>query len=182
MRRRISLGAIAVAGVSLAMVVGITPAVGKTGRRAAGTQTLKVECSLSPTTMPPPGSTAVVAPAASGKQYGGMKCPQSGFYGGTFADTFQVPDSGDTQGVYVEYFNAGTIRGDFDLTPTEGTFGSFQSQSWTGTISVTGGTGVYRGITASHPGTMDCTSPDSVHLTCTENITVDMPTENAARR
>ncbi len=185
MRRRIALGATAVAGVSLALVMGITPAIGKTGRRAGNTEAVNVECIMSLTTMPPPGSTEVVAPASSGQQYGGLKCPQSGFYGGTVADVFQVPDSGDTVGTYVEYLNTGTIRGGFDLTPDEGTFGgggTFQSQSWTGTISVTGGTGAYKGITASKMGTMSCDSPDSVHLSCIENITVQQPNVAADRR
>lgn len=186
MRGRISLAAIAVAavaGVSLALVVGITPAIGKAGRHARAAESLKVECTMSPTTVPPPGSTDVVAPAASGKQYGGLSCPQSGFYGGTFSDSFQVPDSGDTVGNYIEYLNTGTIRGSFDLTPDEGTFGgagSFQSQSWTGTISVTSGTGAYKGITGKG-GSMSCDSPDSVHLSCVENITLNVPASMARR-
>ena len=183
MQRRISLGAIAIAGVSLALVVGIAPAVGKTGRRSRAADTLAVGCNFTLTTVPPQGSTSVVAPASSGQQYGGLSCPQSGFEGGAIADTFQVPDSGDTVGVYVQYFGRGTVRGDFDLTPQEGTFGgggTFQSQSWTGKISVTSGTGAYRGITSSGMGTMDCNSPDSVHLSCVEQITVNMPTQNSA--
>lgn len=184
MRRRISIGAIAIAGVSLALVVGIAPASGKMSRHAQGTQPLKVECSFTLTTVPPQGSTDVVAPSQSGQQYGGLSCPQSGFHGGTISDTFTVPDSGDTVGTYVEYFNAGTLRGAFDLTPTEGTFGGsdFQSQSWEGTVSVTRGTGVYNGVTSSKNGTMQCSSPDSVHLTCSEGITLNVPESMAARR
>jgi hypothetical protein len=181
-RRRIFVGAIAVAGVSLVLVVGIAPAVGKTGRRARAAKTVQLACRFSLTTMPPPGSTAVVAPAASGTQYGGLSCPESGFYGGTIADAFVVPDSGDTEGVFVKYLNTGTIRGHFDLTPDEGTFGDFQSQGWTGTISVTSGTGAYKGIASPKAGTIECDSPDSVHLTCKDHFTVSMPASTAARR
>lgn len=184
MRRRITIGAMAVTGASLALVVGIAPAIGKPGRRAQGTTPLRVECSFTLTTVPPQGSTSVVAPAASGQQYGGLSCPQSGFHGGTIADSFTVPDSGDTVGTYVQYLNTGTLRGAFDLTPQEGSFGGsdFQSQSWQGTVTVTRGTGAYNGVTSSRSGTMQCDSPDSVHLTCVENITLNVPENMAARR
>jgi hypothetical protein len=181
-KRRISLAALAVAGVSLALSIGIASAVGKTGRKhGAPTGSVTLNCSMNPTTMPPQGSTGVVAPASSGYQYGGLKCPQAGFYGGNFSDAFQIPDSGDTVGTYTEYLNTGTIRGSFDITPQEGTFGggSFQAQTWTGTISVTSGTGAYKGITSPKMGTLDCTSPDSVHLVCTETITVSLPAKTA---
>jgi hypothetical protein len=99
------------------------------------------------------------------------------------ADSFTVPESGDTVGTYYQYFRAGTVYGEFDLTPLPGTGisgTSFQSQSWTGTVTVTGGTGIYNGITRvkgkQGVGTMNCTSPDSVHVTCTERIKVVLPT------
>jgi hypothetical protein len=177
-RRRITLAATAVAGVSLVLAVGIAPAVGKPGRHRSGsTYAYEMNCSFSLTTMPPPNSTAVVAPTSQGAQYGGLKCGQAPFYGGAIGDTFTVPDSGDTVGNYTEYLNTGTIRGSFDLTPQEGTFGnqSFQSQSWTGTISVTSGTGAFNQITSAKHGTMNCSSPDSVHLSCNESILVRMP-------
>ena len=56
---------------------------------------------------------------------------------------------GDTVGTYVQYFGAGSITGKFDLTPGEGalpTADNFLSTTYTGTVTVTGGTGVYAGI------------------------------------
>jgi hypothetical protein len=41
-------------------------------------------------------------------------------------------------------------------------------------VTVNGGTGIYRGITGKS-GTMNCTSVDSVHLTCTEAVRVKLP-------
>ncbi len=176
-RRRISLAATTVAGVSLALAVGIAPAIGKAGHRHATGAQYELECNMSLTTMPPNGSSAVVAPVAQGQQYGGLQCGHPPFYGGAVGDSFTVPDSGDTVGKYVEYLNAGTIRGSFDLTPNEGTFGasSYQSQTWNGTISVTGGTGTFRNITSAKDGSMYCTSPDQVHLTCYESVLVTVP-------
>ena len=184
MRRRITIGAVAVLGVAVALVVGIAPAIGKTARRAQGTTPLAVECNFTLTTVPPQGSTSVVAPSSSGQQYGGLSCPQSGFRGGSISDAFTVPDSGDTVGTYVAYLNAGTLRGSFDLTPQEGTFGggSFQSQTWTGTVTVTRGTGVYAGDSTSKSGVMECDSPDSVHLSCDDNFTLNVPASSMATR
>ncbi|HZE18125.1 MAG TPA: hypothetical protein VE197_21860, partial [Mycobacterium sp.] len=60
-------------------------------------------------------------------------------------NAFNVPDSGDMVGHYAQYFGGGSIRGKFDLSPQEGSgtisATNFQSESWTGTVSVTGGTG-----------------------------------------
>ena len=183
MKRRISFAAITVAGISLALGVGIAPAVGKTGRRAnTGGTPYKVVCNMTLTTVPPPNSTTVVAPSSQGNQYGGLECGSAPFNGGMVGDRFTVPDSGDTVGVYDEALSTGTIRGAFDLTPQQGEFGggsTFQSQSWQGTISVTKGTGAFKGITSPRDGTMDCSSPDSVHLTCTETIRVVVPTSSS---
>lgn len=176
MRSRICLAIAAVAAVSL-VVVG-------TGS-AATPLTVKptpLKCHLSLSTVPPAGQAAVTQPPSGGQQYGSFHCPSSVFGGGTAADTFNVPDTGDTVGKYTEYFNGGTIHGAFDLTPSEGsgnlTPTSFESESWTGTITVTGGTGAYKGIKGAkgkkNIGVFNCTSPDSVHLACTEKIKVDL--------
>jgi hypothetical protein len=177
-RRRICLVGAAMALASLVAGVGLAAAAG-------GTKPVKptvLRCSMSMSTQPPAGSNSVDQPASQGVQYGPSHCPKKGFGPGIIADSFTVPDSGDTVGTYVQYFHAGTIAGKFDLTPNEGAPVSdttFQSQSWTGTIKVTGGTGVYTGIKSvkgkKGVGVLNCTSPDSVHLTCTEKAKVTLP-------
>jgi hypothetical protein len=94
---------------------------------------------------------------------------------GVEKNTFKVPDSGETVGSYAQYFGGGSIRGKFDLSPTEGsgdlssTPTSFTSESWTGTVTVTKGSGALAKA-AGKKGVLKCTSGDSVHLTCTEKI------------
>lgn len=87
--------------------------------------------------------------------------------------TFKVPDSGDTVGSYAQYFATGSIRGKFDLTPTEASGAlsstSFSNEAWAGTVTVTGGTGSFAHASAKK-GTLKCTSADTVHLTCTEKL------------
>jgi hypothetical protein len=176
-RSRICLAIAATAAVSLVVVA--------TGSAAAApaAKGTPLKCHLSLSTTPPAGSASVNQPPANGSQYGPAHCPSAAFGGGTAADTFTVVDDGDTIGKYVEYFNAGSIHGTFDLTPSEGsgnlTPTSFEAESWTGTITVLGGTGVYKGVKGlkgkKNLGVFNCTSPDSVHLTCTERVRVQLP-------
>lgn len=179
MRRRMCLVGVAISASSLVAGVGFAAAAGKSAATAVKPTALK--CKIYMTTAPPAGS-GVVLVAPQGKQYGPNRCATPGFGSGMIADTFTVPDSGDTVGTYYQYFRAGSVYGKFDLTPLPGngiSSSSFQSQSWAGTVTVTGGTGVYKGITHAKGkkgiGTMKCTSPDSVHLTCTQNVKVVLP-------
>jgi hypothetical protein len=136
-------------------------------------------CSSSPVTIPPPGQANVDQPPAAGAQYGPISCSTTGFGSGTVFNVFTVPDSGDMVGTFTAYFDAGTIKGTFDMGPGEGQpIGSdtFASQDWAGSVAVTGGTGIYQGVKGKDSkGTMACTSPDSVHNTCTENVMILIP-------
>jgi hypothetical protein len=156
-----------------------------TAKKAIKPTTLN--CGVSLTTEPAAGSNTVDQGASQGSQYGQIHCMPSAFGGGVEATSFTVPDSGDTVGTYTQYFSAGSVRGAFDLTPGEsappasGT--AFQSQTWTGTVTVTGGSGVYKGIKGTKDaGVMNCTSPDSVHLSCTEKVKVTMPLATSAKK
>ncbi len=170
MRRRNWLAASVIVAASL--VVGVGMAVAATGAKAT-----KLTCKLSLATMPPPGSNTVNQPAPQGFQYGPVHCPRTGFGGGIAGDSFKVPDSGDTVGTYTEYFKTGSITGSFDLTPQEAgspSLTNFASATWLGTIKITGGTGAFNGIKGVKGkkglGIMKCTSPDTVHFSCTEKI------------
>lgn len=132
-----------------------------------------LKCQVSLTTVAPSGSQVVDVPPSGGTQYGPAKCtPRLGR--GIQSDSFTIPDSGDMVGSYTQYLSTGTVRGKFDLSPLPGappSTASFQSQSWSGTVTVTGGTGPYAKATGKK-GALSCTSPDSVHLRCTEKVKV----------
>jgi hypothetical protein len=169
-KRRICLVGTAIAAVPFAVGLSVATAATKSTTKPA-TKGIVVKCHLSLGTVPPPGSPAVDQPPSQGSQYGNVHCAGSSFGFGVEKDTFKVPDSGDTVGKYVQYFGGGSIRGKFDLTPGEGDLssGSFTSETWTGTVTVTGGTGTLAKA-AGKKGVLKCTSGDSVHLTCTEKI------------
>jgi hypothetical protein len=170
-RRRFWFAVTAVMAASLAVGVGLAV--------AATPKATKLTCHLSLTTEPPAGSSTVSQPAPQGSQYGPVHCPRAGFGGGVVSDAFTVPDSGNTMGTYTQYFSAGSIKGSFVLQPQESSgisVTSFESQSWLGTVKITSGTGIYKGIkSVKAPGTIACTSPDSVHLTCTEKVKAVLP-------
>lgn len=180
MKRRIWCALTAVMAASLVLGVGMAVASAPKGKVNA----ITLRCKVSLTTEPPADSNTVNQPTSQGSQYGAIHCaPPATFGGGIEGDSFTVPDSGDTVGSYQQYFGAGSIKGTFDLTPSESSgisVTSFEAQDWTGTLKVTGGTGVYKGIKPAFKGkkgigTFNCTSPDSVHLTCTEKIKVQLP-------
>ena len=181
MRRRMWFALTVVMAASLAVGVGFAGAASpkKSGGKKTTVKPTTLNCSVSMTTEPPAGSNTVDQPATQGSQYGPIHCGTAGFGGGIISDSFTVPDSGDTVGTYTEYWGAGSVKGAFDLTPQEQPSpfesGSFQSQTYQGTLTVTGGTGVYKGITGVKTGTMNCTSPDTIHLSCTEKVKVKMP-------
>ena len=123
----------------------------------------------------PEGTNVVDQPPSQGAQYGPVNCHgATAFGGGMIATKFNVPDSGDTVGKYTQFFKTGTVKGTFDLTPTESNFSatSFTAQSWQGTLKILSGTGVYQGIKDKKLGTFKCTSVDSVHLKCVEKVTL----------
>lgn len=182
MRRRVGFAGVAVAAVSLIVGVGFAFAASHKHHKHAKPAKPRPEllhCASTPTTVPPAGQANVDQPPDGGNQYGSVTCSTTGFGTGIMGDTFTIPDSGDMVGVYQQYFDAGSIKGTFDLSPGEGQpIGSdtFASQSWEGQVTVTGGTGVYQGVKGkNNKGTMSCNSPDSVHMTCTENVTIMIP-------
>lgn len=167
MRRRIYVGGTVIIAASLAVFVGTALAASPS---KAKTKTVVFNCHINLTTEAPPGQQAVDVPPSRGTQYGLAHC--GSFGGAVQAASFKVPDSGDMVGGYAQYFNAGTLHGKFDLQPLTGLEPSsttFESQDWAGTVTVTGGTGTWAKASGKK-GTLKCTSPDSVHLRCTEKI------------
>lgn len=169
MKRRICLVGAAVAAVPFVLGISVAAAASKSTKPVV--KPVVVKCHLSLGTVPPPGSPAVDQPPSQGAQYGPVHCGGGSFGWGVEKNIFKVPDSGDSVGTYAQYFATGSIRGKFDLTPIEQTLSStnFTSEAWTGTVTVTGGTGSLAKAKGKK-GTLKCTSGDSVHLTCTEKI------------
>jgi hypothetical protein len=131
----------------------------------------------------PSGQTEVIAPLMQGSEYGPASCGKPLDFG-IEADAFTVQDSGDITGTSVWYLGTGEIRIAFDLTPVSNDGLSFNSGSYTGKLTVSGGVGAYAGVTGS--GTSTCTTPDGgVHTSCTDNVTIDWPaakTKKPSRR
>lgn len=171
MRRRICIVGAAIAAVPFVIGLGVAGAAAKTKSKHKGGNTGTLTCHISLATVPPPGSATVNQPPAHGTQYGSVRCPTFG--SGVEKVTFKVADSGDTVGSYAQYFGTGSIRGKFDLSPTEASGAlsstSFASETWAGTVTLTGGTGSHAKA-AAKKSTLKCTSGDTVHLTCTEKL------------
>lgn len=176
MRRRIFLAALAVCGASAALVVGISPAVGK---QATPPNVMQMTCYFSLTTEPPAGSDAVVAPQQKGVQDGEVFCNSNHSFGnGVIRDHYVIATSGDNVGKFVEYFDTGSFAGHFDVAQKgQGTFNGqgFESENLGGVLKVWYGTGAYRGVKSTQPGTMYCKSPDSIHFHCKETVTIKTP-------
>jgi hypothetical protein len=175
-RRRICLAVTVVGAAPLAIGVAAASAA---PAAPAKPKPIVLNCNIQLTAAPLPGNGGTVdQPPTSGWMYGPFGCPRQGFGSGVEAASFTVPLSGDTVGSFTQYLGAGSIKGKFDLVPQEDLSSSFfSSATWTGDLTVTRGTGVYKGIKSNrNAGTMTCTSDDTVHLACTEKVKVKLPT------
>lgn len=178
MKRRMYLVGTALAAVLFAVGIGVPAALAKkaSGNSQGTTPAAAVlKCHITLSTVPPPGSASVSQPPSGGLMYGQVHCPSKSFGGGVEAVSFKVPDSGDTIASYAQYFGSGSVHGKFNLAPEEGNGNlsstSFASSSWVGTVTLTGGTGTLTKANG-RKGTLKCTSGDSVHLTCTEKLSL----------
>lgn len=172
MRRRICLAA---------MVVGAGPlAAGSlvASAAAATPSVIVLKCTARMTAAPVAGTNVVDQPPTGGWMYGPIACPRQGFGRGIEASSFTVPLSGDTIGSFTQYLSAGSIKGSFNLVPQEGgpVTSNFESADWVGEFTVTGGTGIYKGIKSNrNAGKLTCSSTDTVHLVCAEKVRVKVP-------
>jgi hypothetical protein len=166
--------------VGAALIAGLL-ALGVTTAIAASHHTAKpkvkpfkpftVTCTTNVGIMIAQGDTGVVPPADQGSEYGPASC--GGKLGqGIQSDTFTVPDSGDSVANWTMHFDTGTVHGAYDLTPQEGSFtgANFTEVDYTGTMTLTGGTGVFRGAVGH--GTMVCKTLDGIHTSCVDTVKV----------
>jgi hypothetical protein len=178
--RRICLIALAITASSLAVGLAVGTAGAKTHPKTTPTPKpvpikLKLTCTVNETLVPPAGSDAVIPPVSSGNMYGGSSCGAP--VGAGLASASQtLSDAGDLTGKWWHYGKTGSIVGAYDWTQSQSQPSnplSFFSESYTGTLTVTKGTGAFKGATGT--GTSACTTPDSVHFTCTEKIKLTLP-------
>jgi len=164
-RRRICLLGAALAA-PLAFGVAVAPA--KTAK-APKAKTVTVTCKTQVGIMVAAGDTSVFPPVQQGNEYGSAVCGKL-LGSGVQSDAFTVPDSGDTMAGFKLWLPAGTVHGAFDLTPQEGAFNptGFSETDYLGTLTVTGGTGLFQG--AKGTGTSTCTSLDGIYTTCTDKF------------
>jgi hypothetical protein len=95
---------------------------------------------------------------------------------GVESETLLLDDSGNLTGTYTMYFPTGSVHGTYALTPGDSLPSgptTFDSATYTGTATATGGTGIYKhGV--GH-GTLTCSTPDSVHLSCRGQLKLTLP-------
>ena len=143
---------------------------GLDGRRRARRRRGNVTCKTALNDQIDADGVPVVIAADQGAQAGSVSCNKL-LGGGAMLDRFATDPSGDLSGTYHQYFSAGTVTGEFVLvagengTPTPETF---TSARYAGTVTLTGGTGVFQGLTGT--GRMTCVSRDSLHVRCVERL------------
>lgn len=135
--------------------------------------TTKVSCKLA-LVVQPPADDVTITPGDTGTQFGTAGCGKPLFRGVETA-TFSTDDSGDLVAPYTLWFKAGTVRGQWTLTPVGATqpTSSFTAQSYTGTATITGGSGAWQKATGK--ATIKVTTLDGVHYTGTESLTFTTP-------
>jgi hypothetical protein len=159
------------AAIAALLAIGVTTAVASTT-----TTTTKLTCGLKLATQVPDGAISVTQVAAQGTQFGKAAC--GGRVGlGVESNSFDQDAAGSQTGTYQEYFNAGTFYGKYTMAPnTSGqppTTTSFTAASYTGTVTIKNGTGSYRKATGT--GTLNCSTTDATHFTCTEKLKLILP-------
>lgn len=167
------IGPAIVAGLLLTGVAGAQA--GTKSTATTRTATTKVTCVTTLTDTIPQGDTGVTPDDTEGRQAGQVVCHKL-LGPGMQTDRFKIADTGDASGTYTQYFGTGTVRGKYRLTPADSQPSStttFASTSYAGTITITGGTGAYRGVKGK--GTETCSTSDGVHTSCTEKLKVKLP-------
>jgi hypothetical protein len=162
--RRICLVCAALVG---SLVLGVT--VAAAAKPKPKVKTTKVSCKASLTVAIPAGDTDLALPADSGDMLGPVSCGKAGRGLGDYS--FALQDTGDLTGSFKTYFADGTVHGTFDLTPADSapsSPGTFSQQSYTGTGKLTGGTGADKGLSGTM--TLSCSTLDSVHFSCKEQL------------
>ena len=169
--KRICLVGAAVAAV---LILGVSSALAAISHAKKTTGT-KFACTASVTVQVPGGDTAVTPDAQNGTLVGPASC--SKLLGrGVEALQYTMADSGDLVGKWQQWFNAATVFGTFNLTPSDtppSTSSSFSAASYSGTFVIKNGKGA--AAKATGRGTLKCSTKDSVHFICKASGRVSLP-------
>jgi hypothetical protein len=175
---RIRLTAVLTAGVLAvgATAAGAVPA----AKKAAKPKPKKVAMTCTTVLAEQIGAdqTSVNPADMSGAYFGMTKCGGKRLRGGVEVATFTIPDDGSIHAKYTQFFSDGSVRGVFVLTPGDSQptdQKNFSYQHFTGTLTVTGGTGADKGLKGARVGKLSCSTTDTIHLTCLEHIKVVLP-------
>lgn len=175
--KRIVLSGAAVAALVTAGLPAAALAAGPahhTKQKTATTRTVTthMSCKLSLTTVAPTGSAGVEAGTTSGMNFGDSRC--SSTHPGAARQMFAIDIAGDMSGEVQQWFATGSLYGSYRLTAANisapPTAGSFGKAKYTGTVKITGASGMLKGMTGT--GRMACATPDSLHYTCMEKLTL----------
>jgi hypothetical protein len=176
--RRISLVGLALIACSLVVAVAVAPAGAATSKakKVPKRKTVKIHttCTSNVSIAVPAGQNDVVPPVDQGLEYGSVSCPKVG--SGVESETLLLDDSGNLTGKYTKYFPTGSVHGTYALTPGDSLPSgptTFDAATYTGTETVTAGTGIYKHVVGK--GTLTCSTPDSVHLSCREQLKLTLP-------
>ncbi len=170
---RVGLTAV-VAVICLVLGVGLASAAAASSKHAAIHKT-KVHCKLAMSDAVPAGSPQIALPAQSGDMYGRAACG-SVLGSGVGHFTFTLEGSGNLKGTFKQYYGSGQVKGTFVLQPADSqptSITTFDTQSYSGTVKVLGGTAAFKGIVGK--GKMACATTDSEHYSCTEHLKVVLP-------
>jgi hypothetical protein len=160
-----------VASSTAALIIGATTAAAAVHKsKPAKAAAVSVKCTTKVGVMVADGDTSVTPPVEQGSEYGTALCSKLGT--GVQGDSFTIADSGNTEANFTWYLRTGTVSGKYEVTPQEGTL-NFLNVTYSGTLTVTGGTGTLHGIKGS--GTMTCASQDGIHTSCTDKLKVKLP-------
>jgi hypothetical protein len=131
---------------------------------------VSVTCKINVTAVAPAGQPTFIPASETGDEFGTSSCPGAEGKGAAHM-TFSLQDDGDLTGSFWEWFGTGSVHGTYVLTPSQPATlnpNNFASSDFAGTLQVTGGTGAFK--PAVGKGTLTCTSPDSVHFSCSAPI------------
>jgi hypothetical protein len=165
-----AMAALLTAGVVTASAsASATPAAKKPAAKLKPVKTT-LTCTLKLVTQIPANDVTVTQGADSGTQFGRAGCAKP-LFSGVEQSSFAQDESGDLSGKYQQWFNAGSLYGNYTLSPKDTgppSPTSFTNASYTGTITVTNGTGAFK--KAAGKGTLACTTTDLAHYACTEKL------------
>lgn len=152
---------------ALAAVLAVGVVATSVATAAKHSAAVKPTCFMALSAQIQPGETAINPADTSGANTGSIKCGK--LLGAGLAQlSFTMPASGNLVGAAQEYFALGSMHGKYVLVPDDPTSDSFSAASYTGTMTIKGGTGAFQ--MAKGTGKLKCTTTDSIHLSCVEHL------------